>query len=487
MTSGQHAMSRRALAAAVGGGLPALALAACGRGAAPAGTQPSKPPVTLRYTTFWAQDRLQVLQPAVDEFQRTTGHTVVMESVPDYAEKLVTEFVGGAAADVPQAYNQVMTKLYDQGMVLDLLPFATRDKVNVRRDYGLMGIELWDGKLYAMPYVLSPHAWYYNKTMVKEAGAPDPWDQLHGTLTWEDLLTIAQATTRPASGERPDRWGISLTYNDIEYQLAGFIWSNGGKTHDYGQMRYLLDDPRTIEAVQFVYDLLTKHRVILPLATRDELGKAGVRDVFVAGRVCLVENSSSALNSYLTGIGAQFEWDVFPIPQARKGGPPPVAYTSGDPNCVNAATRHKDEGWSFVRWLAGPQTQGLFGRTKLAYPALLPLQPPPGADHRPGPAQRRLQRREVGRPGDARRRPRGEPGGRVQDQADVPGLSAGPDGRGCGGRWSMPRHGASARRSSSVTGTLSTARTSERGRRPSASRPCSRRSGVPGPTPSPSG
>jgi multiple sugar transport system substrate-binding protein len=264
----------------------------------------------------------------------------------------------------------VMTKLYDQGMVLDLLPYAGRDKVNVRRDYGLMGLELWDGKLFAMPYVLSPHAWYYNKTVVKAAGAPDPWDQLNGNLTWEDLLTIAQATTRPASGDQPDRWGISLTYNDIEYQLAGFIWSNGGKTHDYGQMRYLLDDPRTIEAVQFVYDLLAKHRVIIPLATRDELGKAGVRDVFVAGRACLVENSSSAINTYLTGIGTQFEWDVFPIPQARKGGPPPVAYTSGDPNCVNAATRHKDEGWSFVRWLAGPQTQGLFGSTKLAYPAL---------------------------------------------------------------------------------------------------------------------
>src|SRR5262245_6680652 len=71
-------------------------------------------------------------------------------------------------------------------------------------------------------------------------------------------------------------------------------------------------------------------------------------------------------------------------------------------------------------------------------PALLPLQPPPGAEHRQGTAQRRLQRREDGRPGDARRRARGEPGGRIQDQADVPGLSAGPDGRwpprsGCAG------------------------------------------------------
>ncbi|MBI3969951.1 MAG: extracellular solute-binding protein [Chloroflexi bacterium] len=193
-----------------------MALAACGpAGQATPSTSPATQPVTLRYTTFWNQERLNVLQPAVDEFKATTGHTVNMEPVPNYAEKLVTEFVGGAAADVPHAHNQVMTKLFDQGMILDLMPYANRDKMNVRRDYGLMGIEFWNGKLYTMPYVLSPHAWYYNKTMVKEAGAPDPWEQLKGELTWEDLLAIAKATTKPAGGDKPERWGISLTIESV--------------------------------------------------------------------------------------------------------------------------------------------------------------------------------------------------------------------------------------------------------------------------------
>lgn len=122
--------------------------------------------------------------------------------------------------------------------------------------------------------------------------------------------------------------------------------------------------------MQFVYDLLDKHRVMIPLTTRSELSQAGIRDVSVAGRVAMVESSSSSINSFLTGIGSQFEWDVFPIPRARRGGPAPVTYTSGDPNCVNAATPHKDAAWAFAKWLAGAQTQGLFGKTKLAYPAL---------------------------------------------------------------------------------------------------------------------
>ncbi|MBI3969685.1 MAG: hypothetical protein HY332_00230 [Chloroflexi bacterium] len=82
-------------------------------------------------------------------------------------------------------------------------------------------------------YALSPHAWHYNKTVLKESGAPDPWEKFDGKLTWEDMLQIAKLTSRPAQGDRPQRWGIWLNYTDIEYQLAGFIWSNGGRAHDY--------------------------------------------------------------------------------------------------------------------------------------------------------------------------------------------------------------------------------------------------------------
>ena len=120
-----------------------------------------------------------------------------MEPVTNYAEKLVVEFVSGTAADVPHANNTVMPKLFDQGMIQDLTRYVTRDKLNLRKDYGLMGQEFWDGKILTMPYVLSPHAWYYNKTALKEAGAPDPWEKFNGKLTWDDFLNIARMTRRP--------------------------------------------------------------------------------------------------------------------------------------------------------------------------------------------------------------------------------------------------------------------------------------------------
>jgi multiple sugar transport system substrate-binding protein len=357
------------------GALGTAALAACGGGGpagggagAPAGR--SRQPVSLSYTTFWDEQRLSVVRPAVKEFEERTGHTVTMDAVPGYTENFVVQFASGSAADVPHAVNYLMPKLFDQGAILDLSGYVNRDKMNLRRDYGLMGLEYWGGKILTMPYVLSPHAWYYNKTMLKEAGAPDPWDTLKGDVVWEDLLTIAKATTRPGTGDRPERWGMQLTYNDIEYQLGGFVWSNGGRTHDWGAFKYTMDLPQSVEAVQWVHDLLHRHRAMLPTATATALRDAGITNPFVAGRVAMFENSTGQLSPLLTGVRDQFEWDVFPIPRAKKGGPPPVVYTSGDPNCVNGATPKADAAWELASWLGGPVVQGLIGRTKLLTPAL---------------------------------------------------------------------------------------------------------------------
>ncbi|HEV2125071.1 MAG TPA: extracellular solute-binding protein, partial [Chloroflexota bacterium] len=314
------------------------------------------------------------------------GHMVQMESMPSYAEKLVVEFVSGTAADTLQSSNTVMPKLFDQNVIQDLTSFVNRDKINLRRDYGLMGQEFWDSKILSMPYVLSPHAWYYNKTMLKEVGAPDPWDTLKGDLAWADLLAIARATTAPAQGDRPERWGMMLTYNDIEYQLGGFIWSNGGRTHDWSKYQYTMDHPKSIEAVQWVHDLLHRHRALMSSAVRTQLRESGVTNPFIAGRVALFEDSTGQLNALSQGVKDQFEWDVFPIPRATRGGPAATVYTSGDPNCVNAATRHRDAAWDFAKWLAGPTMQGLIGSAKLLYPALNEAAADPRGFSQPPPA-----------------------------------------------------------------------------------------------------
>jgi len=355
--------------------------------AAPSGAQGKK--VEIRYGTFWNQERVNLLDPVLKEWTKTSGITVTAEPTPSrYIEKMLSQIAANTVPDTFLVDSYIAPKMYDQKQVLDLNPYVQQAKVDLKKDYGLMGVELWDGKTYAMPFVLSPHAWYYNKTMLKEVGAPDPWDDLKGDLTWDDMLQIGLKATRDTNGDKKtDVWGLRLDYNSIDYQLGGFIYSNGGRSHDYETMKYTLTEPKCVEAIQFVYDLVHKHKICAPMGEMQQLGQAGVTMPFQAAVVAMEEDSTGRLTTNAVNIKAKFVWDIFPIPRAKKGGEPGVPYVSGNPNSGYAKTKNPDEAWEVLNFMSGPVVQGMLSKNKLLQPGLLSaandkegfLKPPP--DH----------------------------------------------------------------------------------------------------------
>jgi len=112
-------------------------------------------------------------------------------------------FVAGCVPDMINGNNFSWSEFYNAGYILDLGDYLKRDKIDLgdylkrdkidlRKQYVLMGSEIWCDRHYAMPFDADPRAVYYNKSMLKQAGAPDPWDHLKGQWTFEDMLRIAQ-------------------------------------------------------------------------------------------------------------------------------------------------------------------------------------------------------------------------------------------------------------------------------------------------------
>ena len=58
--------------------------------------------------------------------------------------RLASEAPVAPTADLGLAFAQ--TRWYDAGAHLDLAPLLARDRINLQRDYALMGIEVWCGK-----------------------------------------------------------------------------------------------------------------------------------------------------------------------------------------------------------------------------------------------------------------------------------------------------------------------------------------------------
>ncbi len=257
-----------------------------------------------------------------------------------------------------------MIKYFDAGLILDLTDRVKADGIDLPRDYGLMGLEQGCGKTYMLPFVLSPHAWYYNKTMLKEVGAKDPWDDLGGRWTFDDFREIALKITESGGGKR---WGAQLGAT-MEYNWDPIITTHGGAVTDFKARKYALDRPQSIEALTMIQGWYTKDKIILPPDQSKALTEQGVTSPFAAKLVGLMEESTGQL-TFLAQNVKDFEWDIAP-PLRKTRDQAPVGHADGDPNAVFAKTKNPDEAYAFVKHLAGPVTQEILAKNKLLTPTL---------------------------------------------------------------------------------------------------------------------
>ena len=159
-------------------------------------------------------------------------------------EKYTAWYVSGTAPDVVNGDNFSWSTFYNSGVILELTDFLKRDKIDLKQNYVLMGSEVWCGKTYAMPYDADPRAIYYNKTLLKQAGAKDPWDDLKGQWTFADMEEMMVKTSKVQGSPGTDVYGIRTDYAGMSEGNGMFVWSFGGKWADFDQMKYTLDFAR---------------------------------------------------------------------------------------------------------------------------------------------------------------------------------------------------------------------------------------------------
>lgn len=327
-----------------------------------------KKDVTLRYQTFWAQYRTDILKQSIDQFTQKTGVKVTVEALPsaDFRTGLATTMAAGTAADtfIDDVWN--MVKYYDAGLILDIGDRIKADKIDLGKDYGLIGLEQYCGKVYLLPFVLSPHAWYYNKNMLKEVGAKDPWDDLNGQWTFDDFREIAMKITQSGGGKR---WGAQLGAT-VEYNWDPLIRTAGGAPTDFkaSPPKYTLGSDASIAALTMIRDWYTKDKIILPPDQSKSLVDQGVTSPFAAKLVGMMEESTGQL-TFLAQNVKDFEWDIAP-PLRKSKDVAPTGHADGDSTAISAKTKNPDEAYAFAKHLAGPTTQDLLAQNKLLLPAL---------------------------------------------------------------------------------------------------------------------
>jgi multiple sugar transport system substrate-binding protein len=364
-TLSRRTFLRTSAIAAIGlAGLAACAPAAVGPsgpGAQPAGEaaeQPAAAQVTLTFIVDTINEgHVQVRDKWAQDFMAANpGVQIDHQTVPqDYSVKIQTLMAAGTPADIYRYLQEVtpIITVAEKTMHLQLDDYVAADSYDLT-DFRPDSVNLyrWEDKLYALPRDYGHQNVYMNLDLFEEAGVTPPsadWEDPN--WTFEAYLDVATRLTK-REGERTTQWGCLV--NRAQRPWASWLYSNGGALvhmDDRGvATESALTDEASVEALQFIYDLMHTHRVA---PTPDLESELGGFELFASGRVGMMITNPSAVNQFRT-IEA-FQWDVaaLPIGKAERRG----TGGGGTGWAAAAATQHPDEAWKFVAYISTAQAE----------------------------------------------------------------------------------------------------------------------------------
>ena len=387
-------MSRRGILAGTGGLLGA-ALAACGpvaSGGSGGGTQQApaarSTPVTISFMS-WRPNAMDRFEKKWKEWSDKTKINVNIERIANSGDRdtqLTARLAADQAPDATDSNSGTDFARCEAGQFMVLDKYMSRDKVTQDTGYGLTYAEKWRGKTYQLSYWVEPYGIYYNKSMFKKKGIPDPWEKKDkpGEWTLEEMMDAARKATNPAN----DEWGLDWSRGYDQGGIGPFIWSQGVSHYNYDPMGWKLDSPESTQAHQWMVDWWSKNkwnvdgaektRMMLPWNGR-ALDNNGMTP-FAYGKVAIHYRSVNDWSRMWPVVKDQFDWDMLPIPTIN--GKVGATGTAGHPVNMWSKGKYLDDTWEFLKFLIGDDFQGFDAQEQILVPAKLNHQatffrPPP--------------------------------------------------------------------------------------------------------------
>ena len=347
-------------------------------GVAASGTpgQPGGPPagardqaVTLRYMTWYGADRLPTTQAWIAAFNGEWPRvTVEIEELllADVPTKFQAQLAGGTPPDVILANSHAQTKWFDSGAHADLAPYLARDRIRLERDYALVGIEQWCGRVYFVPFFANSQRHLLQPHDAPAGGGPRPVGGRQGRLDDRRPVQRRQGRDARPGRRRPARpVGTLGGVRRLRGRAVHLDW--GGDIADFGKTQYTVDSPLSMEGHKQLYDWLLRDRIIPTQADTQRVTQShpGL-NVFSAGKVAFHMRAVNDVELFQRTVKDAFEWDCLLFP--RIGGRAGVNLAAGTGHSIVKDSKLQEQAWQLVRTISTDQGQEIMG-TMLGLPA----------------------------------------------------------------------------------------------------------------------
>lgn len=285
-----------------------VSLCACGGGKKDGGSDGGDGAIQV---AIWDNIQLDGLKEIAAGFTEETGVDVEFQVVPwnEYWTLLEAGAIGGEMPDVFWMHSTYSQRYMSNDILLDLTDkIESSEKVNLDNYYkDIAELYQYDGKTYAIPKDYDTIALWYNKKMFDDAGIAYPDE----TWTWQTFADAAKKLTK----EDGSQYGTAIPatfnqdgYYNLIYDMGGYIVSDDKKKSGW-------DDPKTIEAMQWLYDNV----VTTSMPKQETMGETNPDVLFSSGKIAMTLQGSWMTASMRDNEFVSENCDVAVLPMAEDG------------------------------------------------------------------------------------------------------------------------------------------------------------------------
>jgi multiple sugar transport system substrate-binding protein len=281
-----------------------------------------------------------------------------------YDMKLIMQSAAGTLADVVWLCDSMVPAFTEYKVVKDLRPFIRKDPTfNIDDIYLPMLRTGMDkhGRIFQLPRELGAVVMFYNRTLFKRAGLPDPKPD----WTYDDFLRMAKKLTIRDENGRVTQYGFSASYSWCGLYGA-WVEGAGGRIVSKDGMRSEFSSPESLRGLHDLIDLVTVYKVALP--PDENITVPGV-DPFAAGKIAMEPQVFPQVPQYRKTM-KQFDWDVQVMPAGR------LRRTAGIGAAgygISESTKHPKEAWEFLKFIVSPTGQRVLAEAGSGIPTLKSL------------------------------------------------------------------------------------------------------------------
>jgi len=332
------------------------AMAGCSGNDAP--TELSDEPVTIGFT-FWGGDaRVQDTNEAIEAFEATYDNITVDVQSADwtgYWDQLATQTAAGEMPDLVQMSDLYVSSYADRGALRDL---EELDVDTSKIDPAVLDLGRVGGTLYGITHGTGMYALVANVDLFEKYGVELPDDS---TWTWDDYAAIAQELSEKSGGEIT---GSDQTGGFDVHGLRYWIRSAGGELFD--EEGNVAMDPEALAAMwQFELDLQESGGMLSASAITESFNAGISGNALASKQVALGVATDNQLTALQESTGSEIRLLRLPEPEgvhpAFFG---PTMYWS-----VATTSKHPAEAALLADFLANSQEAGDIIQTERGLPA----------------------------------------------------------------------------------------------------------------------